>query len=107
MQLPPPDAPDGSPPGRDGAGCSGCSKCDESPHAEASKPALGGFRGVLIPIGLFLFPVVLAVVGAVLGRKTASGELLGGLLGLATGMAASVFVARAIGLTDPHDNRNG
>ena len=83
------------------SGCSHCPGCEEPRSSEGNQTAVsGGSRWLLVPVGLFLFPVVLAILGAILGGITAIGELLGGLLGLAAGMAMSVFAARGIGLTN-------
>lgn len=95
--IPPPSKPLDS-------GCSHCSGCEERHSSEAHDLAFaGGVRWVLVPVGLFLFPVVLAILGAILGGITAFGELLGGLLGFAAGMAVSVFAARGIGLRDSEE----
>ncbi|MDZ7617261.1 MAG: hypothetical protein U1E05_09665 [Patescibacteria group bacterium] len=55
---------------------------------------------LLAPIGLFVLPVITAVLGAAWGNSVAEGELLGGLLGglfgLAVGMGAAILVARIL-----------
>ncbi len=105
--MQPPHTDGNHPPPSDplGSGCSHCSGCEEPRSLEENQSTVsGGSRWLLVPVGLFLFPVVLAILGAILGGITAIGELLGGLLGLAAGMAMSVFAARGIGLTDSEEN---
>ncbi len=70
--------------------CAGCPGCGPASTTEP-EPEPGLARSVLAPAGLFLVPVLLAILGAAVGSATAIGELLGGLLGLALGMAASAI----------------
>lgn len=81
--------------------CAGCEGCEPRLSQASECPGPGGARAVLAPMGLFLFPVLLAILGAMLGRFTAIGELIGGLLGLAAGMATSILAARSAGRRSP------
>ncbi len=89
------------------AGCPGCAGCQPNPTATASdspelsqpgdaEPEPSVSHLLLAPIGLFVLPIVTAVLGAAWGNAAAAGELLGGLLGLLLGMGAAILVARVI-----------
>jgi len=75
--------------------CAGCSCCS----AEAPGPTEGTIRGprlVLVSMGLFLGPIVLAIAGAALSPAGESAQLLGALGGLAVGMVASIAIGRFV-----------
>ena len=55
-----------------------------------------GWRMVLASVGLFLGPIALAIVGALLAGATADARAAGALGGLVLGMAISVIVGRLI-----------
>lgn len=77
--------------------CAGCPRCAAEgclspPGEEAGTPE--GCRLVFGAIGLFLMPLVLAIVGAKWLGTTGVMQFLGGLAGLAVGMTASVVAGR-------------
>jgi len=76
------------------AGCSGpCRSCWVNLEG-AGGPS--GWRMVLASVGLFLGPIALAIVGALLAGATADARAAGALGGLVLGMAISVIVGRLI-----------
>ena len=83
-------------------GCAGCPICGsgqsgEGPDSTAPEDAETGMgTTVLAPMGLFLLPVVTAMLGALWGAVAAFGQLLGGLAGLALGMGVAVVAVRVI-----------
>ncbi len=87
------------------ADCTGCTTCGSSegcvPPAED-----GPFRGwqlVLISAGLFLGPVGLAIVGALLGGDRPAVQLFGAVTGLLLGMGAAILTAKLLGSNDEKD----
>jgi len=60
-----------------------------------------GRRMILASVGLFLGPIVLAIVGALLAGGTADARAAGAVGGLLLGMAISVMVGRLIGRHQP------
>ncbi|MBN1588817.1 MAG: hypothetical protein JW888_04820 [Pirellulales bacterium] len=87
---------DSHPCSRDRSACPHCGG-DACPTPDESDPtAMSGSRFVLAAMGLFLAPLVLAILGAVVAGRRAEAQLIGALGGLALGMAGSVLVARWI-----------
>jgi len=84
------------------ADCASCTACGSS--GGCSPPAGDGpFRGwslVLISAGLFLGPVGLAIVGALLGGDRPTGQLFGAVVGLLLGMGVGIVTARLLGSKD-------
>ena len=76
----------------EGPGCHGCAMC-ECPAAEGVGP-VSGWRLGLAAMGLFLGPIVLAIVGAACCRESQAGQLLGAVAGLVVGMVGAVAIAR-------------
>ena len=79
----------------------GCSACPGCPTNDLTgdgqrKPSLAGWRLVGVSVGLFLGPLVLAIVGAALSGPGGGWQLFGALVGLAAGMAVSVVAARLL-----------
>ena len=82
-----------------GAGCAGhCGECGLT-GMETAQTAINeswsDARHVTALMTVFLLPLVTAAAGAFLGA-TPSGQLLGGLVGLVTGVAAARIVTRLI-----------
>jgi hypothetical protein len=87
------------------ADCTGCTTCG-SPEGCGPPAEDGPFRGwhlVLISAGLFLGPVGLAIVGAILGGDRPAAQLLGAVTGLLLGMAAGILTAKLLGSNDEKD----
>ena len=81
------------------AGCSGpCRSCWANLEATAGP---SGRRMILASVGLFLGPIVLAIVGALLAGATADARTAGAVSGLLLGMAISVIVGRLIRRHEP------
>jgi hypothetical protein len=83
-------------------GCTGCPGCGSGQPEEGNIPPPEGRTEtglavtILAPMGLFLLPVVTAMLGALWGTVAPFGELLGGLGGLAFGMGVAVLAARIV-----------
>lgn len=74
------------------AGCgSGCGRCGAAVECDQVAPPGGSVAGRAA--GYFLFPLLLAVGGAVAGGGPV-GQCLGAILGLVGGMAAAAVVVR-------------
>ncbi len=80
-----------------GSACHGCAmrECPASADAEVAGP-VSGWRLGLASLGLFVGPVVLAILGAACFRGSQAGQLLGGVAGLVAGMIGSVVIARRL-----------
>jgi hypothetical protein len=78
--------------------CSGCPRCPSGDHPtdEPDSPLLYGWRLGLSAIGLFLGPVVLAIVGVLLFGDSPASQLAGAMVGLGVGLAVSVGVAKVL-----------
>ena len=63
----------------------------------AGEPLVAGWRLGLISVGLFLGPVVLAIVGAASLGESPGGQFAGAIGGLGLGLAGSVGVGRMLG----------
>ena len=75
-----------------GGGCGQCSIGGRVP-----KPGeLVGWRLGLAAAGMFLFPLALAVVGALAGRGSQTGQFLGSLAGLVVGAIVAAGVGRVL-----------
>jgi hypothetical protein len=87
------------------ADCTGCTTCG-SPEGCGPPAEDGPFRGwhlVLISAGLFLGPVGLAIVGAILGGDRPAAQLLGAVTGLLLGMGAGILAAKLLGSNGEKD----
>jgi hypothetical protein len=80
-----------------GPACRGCAmgECPASGEAEEAGP-VAGWRLGMASLGLFVGPVVLAILGAACCRGSQAGQLLGGVAGLVVGMIGSVVIARRL-----------
>ena len=77
-------------------GCGGdCSHCSIGDHTPV-EGELTGWRLGLAACGMFLGPLVLAIVGALLAGPTDTGQFLGGVTGLAVGAVAAVWTGRRL-----------
>jgi hypothetical protein len=76
--------------------CSGCplKNCPLEDRSAGSPAA--GWRLGLVSLGLFLGPVVLAIVGAVSFGGTPGTQLAGAIAGLGLGLAGSLGMARIL-----------
>lgn len=63
---------------------------------EPDGPLLVGWRLGLASMGLFLGPVVLAILGAMWSGRSHEARFLGAITGLGIGMAGSVAVAKLL-----------
>jgi len=73
---------------------------DQCPVESLSrKPPLAGWRLVAASAGCFLLPLVLAVVGAVIGRFSPHAQLAGAICGLVLGTVCCVPLARFFAAT--------
>ena len=88
----------------DSHGCSqdggGCSCHGDLVRLDTDAPNVPVPRGAWLAwsaVGLFLLPLLLALLGAVVVDYGGGSELLGALAGLGIGMAGSILVARWIG----------
>lgn len=81
----------------DGNHCSSCNACSASDHApgDGAAPPLTGWRFTFTSAGVFLLPVLLAIVGAIYGgaEDNLSGQAIGGGLGLLLGMLLTSAVS--------------
>ena len=77
--------------------CPGCPVEDCPVDAGAGEPLVAGWRLGLISVGLFLGPVVLAIVGAASLGESPGGQLAGAIGGLGLGLAGSVGAGRMLG----------
>jgi hypothetical protein len=75
------------------AGCAACRSRDCPAEGGGDGPVLEGRGLVAASTGLFLGPIVLAVVGAAWFDQSDVARLLGALAGLGVGVAASVAAA--------------
>jgi hypothetical protein len=87
--------------GTGSCGCSGCPIPDCPVEEGPEGSPLFGWRLGLASMGLFLGPIILAIVGAVCSGQTILGEsheaqFLGGIAGLGLGLAGSVGTARLL-----------
>lgn len=101
------------------AGCAGCGDSHEGcPHAHAhghgahghempseTPDGPSGWRLVAIAVGLFLVPIVLAIVGALFGGESQDAQLVGALAGLAIGMGGAIGVYQAIRRSNKEENQ--
>ena len=79
--------------------CSDCPRCsggDRPSEEESDRALLLGWRLGLSAAGLFLGPVVLAIVGALLLDDSPASQLAGATAGLGLGLAVSVAVAKVL-----------
>lgn len=77
----------------DGSKCSTCPVDDCFGKNTSDDIPLAGGRFVLASLGLFLGPLVPALIGAVWAGETPVGQLCGALVGLGLGMVGAVGIA--------------
>lgn len=84
------------PMGENRTGCSRCriGRCPLAPCP--SDPVLAGWRLTLASLWLFLGPVVLAIVGAMMVGEDRGAQLLGAMIGMSMGMLGSIFARRLL-----------
>jgi len=82
-------------------GCFGCPVSDCRAETGAGGGGLAGWRLAVVSVGLFLGPIVLALVGAVCFWPGPEGQLLGAVGGLVVGVGVSIAVARLTRRVDP------
>ncbi|MDY6913423.1 MAG: hypothetical protein SVT52_03055 [Planctomycetota bacterium] len=75
--------------------CTGCASSDARPTGPEAGEPLSGWRLGLLAALVFLWPLALAVAGALLGEHSGLGEAAGGLAGLAIGLASAAVIAKA------------
>ena len=63
-------------------------------HFTPSDAPVRGSRLALASLGLFLVPVLLAMIGAILNASDPNGQLLGAATGLLVGMLNAIVMAR-------------
>lgn len=78
-------------------GCCGCTDKTCPVSGLAPNPPLSGWRMAAAATGVFLVPLALALIGAGCGGKSATGQLLGALTGLAAGMTTLGILVRWLG----------
>jgi hypothetical protein len=81
------------------SGVSSCGSCGLQETCQAGSAGDGPFKGaslVAAAFGYFLFPLVLALSGAVLLSESALTQFLGGAGGMLVGMIISTRVARLV-----------
>lgn len=91
-------------PPADGTNYPCCSNCPVDDCSVADYPAekgtegsfLVGWRLGLVSTGLFLAPVVLAIIGAVSFGNRPGAQFAGAIAGLGLGLAGSVAIARIV-----------
>ncbi|HUS90617.1 MAG TPA: SoxR reducing system RseC family protein [Phycisphaerae bacterium] len=71
----------------------GCTRCGVHEPPTGASPLEGG-RLVAASLGVFMLPLVLAIVGAAVAGGEGTRQLLGALGGLVVGLAGGVCVAR-------------
>ncbi len=76
--------------------CSGCLVPDCPAENGPQGSGLAGWRLGLVSMGLFLGPVVLAIIGAAGFRDNPGGQFAGAIAGLGLGLAGSVGMARIL-----------
>lgn len=81
-------------------GCSGCLVSDCRAEAEPDGGPLAGWRLAGVSMGLFLGPILLAVVGTVCFSTGPERQSLGAMSGLVAGIGGSVVVARLMRRVD-------
>lgn len=74
--------------------CSVCSGTDDGPLPQ--KGLLRGGRFVLASVGLFLAPIVLAILGAAWCGESVHRQVFGAIGGLGLGMVGAVAIARVL-----------
>lgn len=85
-------------------GCGG--KCMQSP-TDPNHHQSGGLQGwglVLPAGGVFLVPLVLAVIGAVIAGSSRIAQIIGALSGLLIGTAGAAIIARLLRHTDEEES---
>ena len=81
----------------DGACGGGCRHCADLDEVLAGAPGgLTGWRLTLSAAAAFLGPLILAIVGAVIGSPSPVGQWVGAGVGLVIGLAAAVVVGRRL-----------
>lgn len=75
-----------------GSRCSVCPVADCPADEGPEEPRLAGWRLGLVSMGLFLGPVVLAIVGAMSFSDSPGAQLVGAIAGLGLGSAGSVGI---------------
>jgi len=83
--------------------CQGCSVSDCRAEAKPDGSLLAGWRLAMVSMGLFLGPVILAIVGTVCFSSGPESQLLGAMAGLVAGSGGSIAIA---GLVRRVDARN-
>jgi len=81
--------------------CPGCSVGDCRDEAEPDAGTLTGWRLAAVSMGLFLGPILLALIAAACFSSRPESQLLGALTGLSIGIGGSVAVARLVRRSDP------
>ena len=76
--------------------CLGCPVSDCRAEAGPDGGLLAGWRLAVVSVGLFLGPILLAIVGAACFSSGPESQLLGAMAGLVAGTGGSVAAARLI-----------
>ena len=74
--------------------CAGCSVADCRSESEPDVGTLSGWRLAAMSMGLFLGPILLALIGAACLASRPESQLLGAMAGLLLGIGGSVTVAK-------------
>ena len=74
--------------------CAGCLVADCRSESKADVGTLSGWRLVVVSMGLFLGPILLALTGAACLASRPESQLLGAMAGLLLGIGGSVAVAK-------------
>ncbi len=83
-----------------GCATEGCAVADCPSDAQTNDSLLVGWRLGVASMGVFLAPVVLAIVGAVCSGRSPDVQLPGTLAGLGLGLAGSMWIARTMRRVD-------
>ncbi|NQU20225.1 MAG: hypothetical protein HQ567_03010 [Candidatus Nealsonbacteria bacterium] len=81
--------------------CTGCPGAGGGNETGPDVGTLAGWRLAAVSIGLFLGPILLALIGAACFSARAESQLLGAIAGLLIGIGGSVAVARLVRQFEP------
>jgi len=78
-------------------GCESCSKCDHSHEMPCNvSGGLSGWALATAAFFVFVLPVGLAILGAILLRRDTNSQVLGALAGFVVGVLLAAIVARLL-----------
>ncbi len=88
-------------------GVKNCGSCHECPLGQESPDASGtGWRLVASSAGVFLWPLLAALGGSMLGGDQQNGQLVGGILGFGFGAGVAWVLCRLVSSRTKRDTES-